>query len=69
MCIGGKIDETEIIPLNNSISATLHVDDLCAKTTIKLNPDSNEDSFWLNNEKQVIADNKRLVRCLEASKY
>lgn len=66
LLIGGKLNELEIIPLNDSISATLHIDDLCATTTVGINCDSNEDEFWLNNEKQEISKNKRLVRCLQA---
>ncbi|XP_074593860.1 mevalonate diphosphate decarboxylase [Brevipalpus obovatus] len=61
----GKKDENSIVPLNNSISATLNIDDLCATTTIKASSESTEDQFWLNGQQQSIKENLRLSRCLE----
>nr|QFU80955.1 MevPPD [Eotetranychus kankitus] len=60
----GKKDEKLITPINNSISATLSIDDLCATTTITISSNYQEDEFWLNGEKQTISDNKRLSHCL-----
>ncbi|XP_015792193.1 diphosphomevalonate decarboxylase [Tetranychus urticae] len=61
----GKNDEKLITPINNSISATLSIDDLCATTTISISPMYQADQFWLNGEEQTISENKRLSHCLQ----
>ncbi len=64
---GGKIDEQLIIPLNDSISGTLSIDDLCATTTVAVSDEFTEDKMWLNETEQLIHDNKRLINCLKQS--
>ncbi|XP_076248606.1 mevalonate diphosphate decarboxylase isoform X2 [Calliopsis andreniformis] len=60
----GKRDETLILPANDSISATLDTDQLCAKTTVMASPHFKQDRIWLNG-KEEDARNPRLQNCLE----
>ncbi|XP_076650046.1 mevalonate diphosphate decarboxylase [Halictus rubicundus] len=59
----GKRDETLILPANDSISATLDTDQLCAKTTVMASPHFKEDCIWLNEKEEDIR-NPRLQNCL-----
>nr|XP_033328365.1 diphosphomevalonate decarboxylase [Megalopta genalis] len=59
----GKKDETLILPANDSISATLDTDQLCAKTTVMVSPHFKEDSIWLNGKEENIR-NPRIQSCL-----
>ncbi|XP_015604363.1 diphosphomevalonate decarboxylase [Cephus cinctus] len=59
----GKRDENLILPVNDSISATLDTEHLCARTTIMASPEFKEDRIWLNGKEQSI-NNKRLQNCL-----
>lgn len=63
----GKRNEDLILPLNDSISASLSIDHMCAKTTIVASPDLKETKFWLNGELQS-TDNKRFQKCLTEMK-
>lgn len=60
----GKRDEELILPLNDSISASLSTDIICAKTTIMASPLLNENKFWLNGKEQDFG-NLRLQNCLK----
>ncbi|XP_060535798.1 diphosphomevalonate decarboxylase isoform X2 [Cylas formicarius] len=60
----GKSNDELIIPLNDSISASLSTDVMCAKTTIMASPLLNESAFWLNGAKQDM-NSPRLARCLK----
>jgi len=64
---GGKVDEQLIIPLNDSISVTLSIDDMCATTTVAVSDQFTQDRMWLNGDEQKISENKRLVNCLKQS--
>ncbi|XP_076623411.1 mevalonate diphosphate decarboxylase [Colletes latitarsis] len=59
----GKRDETLILPANDSISATLDTDQLCAKTTVMISPQFKEDRMWLNGKEEDIKS-PRLQNCL-----
>lgn len=59
----GKRDETLILPINDSISASLGTEQLCAKTTVMISPDFKEDCMWLNGE-EVSLNNPRLIHCI-----
>lgn len=63
----GKRDETLILPINDSISASLDTKQLCAKTTVMISPDFKEDIMWLNGE-EVSFENPRLKHCLAEMK-
>ncbi|KAK9877226.1 hypothetical protein WA026_016973 [Henosepilachna vigintioctopunctata] len=63
----GKRDETLILPINDSISATLSLEHMCAKTSIVCSPDLTETKFWLNGELQP-TDSKRFQNCLREIK-
>ncbi|VEN64364.1 unnamed protein product [Callosobruchus maculatus] len=63
----GKSDEDLIIPINDSLSGTLSMDTMCAKTTIIASPELQENIFWLNGKEQSF-DNKRLANCLQEVK-
>ncbi|XP_050513381.1 diphosphomevalonate decarboxylase isoform X2 [Diabrotica virgifera virgifera] len=63
----GKRDEELILPINDSLSATLSTDFMCAKTTILASPLLKEDVFWLNGKQQSL-DNPRLQNCLKEIK-
>ncbi|MBN1328286.1 MAG: diphosphomevalonate decarboxylase [Candidatus Heimdallarchaeota archaeon] len=58
----GKKDEELIIPMNNSISLT--IDSLTTYTTVEFSQDFLEDSFILNNEKQIEKALERVVKHL-----
>ncbi|XP_074645538.1 diphosphomevalonate decarboxylase-like isoform X2 [Tubulanus polymorphus] len=60
----GKRNEELILPLNSSISATLHQDQLRTKTTVAISPSFTEDRIWLNDKVQSI-DNPRLKAVLK----
>ncbi|KAJ8687554.1 hypothetical protein QAD02_023348 [Eretmocerus hayati] len=59
----GKRDENLILPVNDSISATLDMDHLCAKTTVTASPDFKENRIWLNGKEESM-QNPRLQNCL-----
>ncbi|KAG7189815.1 hypothetical protein KM043_017475 [Ampulex compressa] len=63
----GKRDEELILPVNDSISASLDTDQLCAKTTVTTSPHIKEDRIWLNGREEDI-DNPRLQNCLRKIK-
>jgi diphosphomevalonate decarboxylase len=46
----GKRDEKLIIPLNSSISVTLHQEDLRTVTTVMASKDFKENKMWLNGK-------------------
>ncbi|KAN0007060.1 hypothetical protein ACTFIU_005254 [Dictyostelium citrinum] len=50
----GKRDEKIILPLNSSLSGTLHQDDLKTTTTIVASEDYTEDELYLNGKKEDI---------------
>uniref|UniRef100_A0A1B6MMD3 Diphosphomevalonate decarboxylase n=1 Tax=Graphocephala atropunctata TaxID=36148 RepID=A0A1B6MMD3_9HEMI len=59
----GKRDENLILPLNDSISTTLSMDQMRATTSIMQSPDLDKDRLWLNGKEESF-DNPRLTRCL-----
>ncbi|XP_011153018.1 diphosphomevalonate decarboxylase isoform X1 [Harpegnathos saltator] len=59
----GKRDESLILPVNDSISATLDTEQLHAKTTVMISQHFKEDCIWLNERKEDIK-NPRLQNCL-----
>lgn len=63
----GKRDEDLILPINDSISASLSTDTMCAKTTIVAAPTLKQSKFWLNGKEQDF-DNPRLVWCINIIK-
>ncbi|XP_011257108.1 diphosphomevalonate decarboxylase isoform X1 [Camponotus floridanus] len=63
----GKRDESLILPTNDSISATLDIDQLHAKTSVMISLDFKEDHIWLNGREQDIK-NPRLQNCLKEIK-
>eukprot|EP01133_Synstelium_polycarpum_P015584 gene15584-18509_t len=50
----GKRDENLILPLNSSLSGTLHQDDLKTTTTIVASESFKEDAIWLNGKKEDV---------------
>ncbi|XP_047139752.1 diphosphomevalonate decarboxylase isoform X1 [Hydra vulgaris] len=60
----GKRSEELNLPLNSSISVTLHSDDLCTKTEITLG-DGEDDIICLNGIEESVSKNPRLKRCLK----
>jgi len=46
----GKRDETLILPVNSSLSATLHMDQLKTTTTVMASKDFASDKMWLNGK-------------------
>ncbi|XP_032086157.1 diphosphomevalonate decarboxylase-like [Thamnophis elegans] len=59
----GKRDEKLILPINSSLSVTLHQDQLKTTTTAALSRDFTEDRLWLNGEPADI-EHARLQSCL-----
>nr|CAD7428355.1 unnamed protein product [Timema monikensis] len=65
---GGKRDENLILPLNDSISTTLSVDQMHAKTTIMASPHFKEDKMWLNSKKKTTREAKKEMGGVENRK-
>lgn len=63
----GKRDEELIIPLNDSVSATLDTNVMCAKTSVCVSPDFVKDEIWLNGRKESFTS-PRLQNCLRGIK-
>lgn len=59
----GKRHEELILPLNDSVSATLDTSVMCAKTSVCASPDFSENEIWLNGRKESFS-NQRLQNCL-----
>ncbi|XP_060110263.1 diphosphomevalonate decarboxylase [Heteronotia binoei] len=59
----GKRDEELILPINSSLSVTLHQDQLKTTTTAAISRDFKEDRLWLNGKEDDIA-HPRLQSCL-----
>ncbi|XP_075230204.1 mevalonate diphosphate decarboxylase isoform X2 [Lycorma delicatula] len=60
----GKRDESLILPLNDSVSVTLGIDEMHAKTTVALGPDFKSDRLWLNGKEQPV-DNPRFLQLIK----
>ncbi|XP_012578309.1 PREDICTED: uncharacterized protein LOC101633701 [Condylura cristata] len=61
---GGKRDEKLILPINSSLSVTLHQDQLKTTTTAAISKDFTEDRIWLNGREQDVRQ-PRLQACLQ----
>jgi len=59
----GKRNEELNLPLNSSLSGTLHQNDLKTVTTVMASKAFKDDEIWLNGKKEDIR-NKRLQNCL-----
>ncbi|XP_032620149.1 diphosphomevalonate decarboxylase [Chelonoidis abingdonii] len=59
----GKRDEELILPINSSLSVTLHQDQLKTTTTAAISRDFKEDRLWLNGEAADVG-HPRLQSCL-----
>ncbi|XP_043382151.1 diphosphomevalonate decarboxylase isoform X2 [Chelonia mydas] len=59
----GKRDEELILPINSSLSVTLHQDQLKTTTTAAISRDFKEDRLWLNGEEANVG-HPRLQSCL-----
>ncbi|XP_059420773.1 diphosphomevalonate decarboxylase isoform X3 [Carassius carassius] len=60
----GKRDEDLILPINSSLSVTLHQDQLKTTTTIACSRNFQQDRIWLNGKEEDIS-NSRLQSCLQ----
>uniref|UniRef100_A0A671UWE3 Diphosphomevalonate decarboxylase n=1 Tax=Sparus aurata TaxID=8175 RepID=A0A671UWE3_SPAAU len=60
---GGKRDEELILPINSSLSVTLHQDQLKTTTTVATSRSFQEDRIWLNGKEEDIT-HPRLQSCL-----
>ncbi|CAH0400779.1 unnamed protein product [Chilo suppressalis] len=63
----GKRNEELILPLNDSVSATLDTNVMCAKTSVCVSPNFLEDEIWLNGVKESFS-NERMQNCLREIK-
>ncbi|XP_072944494.1 diphosphomevalonate decarboxylase [Epargyreus clarus] len=63
----GKRDENLILPLNDSVSATLDTNIMCAKTSVCASLDFTENELWLNGKKDSFTS-KRIINCLNKIK-
>ncbi|XP_061883170.1 diphosphomevalonate decarboxylase [Entelurus aequoreus] len=59
----GKRDEDLILPINSSLSVTLHQDQLKTTTTVTTSKSFQEDRLWLNGKEEDIS-HPRLQSCL-----
>ncbi|KAK3570968.1 hypothetical protein QTP86_031229 [Hemibagrus guttatus] len=62
----GKRDEELILPINSSLSVTLHQDQLKTTTTVACSRNFQEDRIWLNGKEEDI-NQPRLQSCLRES--
>ncbi|ELW62889.1 Diphosphomevalonate decarboxylase [Tupaia chinensis] len=60
---GGKRDEELVLPINSSLSVTLHQDQLKTTTTAVLSKDFTADRLWLNGQEEDVGQ-PRLQACL-----
>ncbi|XP_044932362.1 diphosphomevalonate decarboxylase isoform X1 [Mustela putorius furo] len=60
---GGKRDEDLVLPINSSLSVTLHQDQLKTTTTAAISKDFTEDRIWLNGREEDV-EQPRLQACL-----
>uniref|UniRef100_A0A672P002 Diphosphomevalonate decarboxylase n=1 Tax=Sinocyclocheilus grahami TaxID=75366 RepID=A0A672P002_SINGR len=60
----GKRDEDLILPMNSSLSLTLHQDQLKTTTTVACSRNFQQDRIWLNGKEEDIS-NPRLQSCLQ----
>ncbi|XP_040299244.1 diphosphomevalonate decarboxylase isoform X1 [Herpailurus yagouaroundi] len=60
---GGKRDEDLVLPINSSLSVTLHQDQLKTTTTAAISKDFTEDRIWLNGREEDVGQ-PRLQACL-----
>lgn len=65
---GGKRDEDLILPINSSLSVTLHQDQLKTTTTAVISKDFTEDQIWLNGQK-VDIEHPRIQACLREIRH
>ncbi|XP_062032391.1 diphosphomevalonate decarboxylase [Lepus europaeus] len=59
----GKRDEELVLPINSSLSVTLHQEQLRTTTTAAVSPDFTEDRIWLNGREEDVGQ-PRLQACL-----
>ncbi|XP_015252156.1 PREDICTED: diphosphomevalonate decarboxylase-like isoform X1 [Cyprinodon variegatus] len=59
----GKRDEDLILPINSSLSVTLHQEQLKTTTTVAISRSFKEDRLWLNGKEEDIS-HPRLQSCL-----
>lgn len=52
----GKKDEKFKIPINDSLSGTLSIDEMCATTSLAISDTFRTDELWLNGQKQELSD-------------
>lgn len=64
----GKRDEELILPLNSSLSVTLHQDQLRTTTTAAISKDFVEDRIWLNGREEDVRQ-PRLQACLREIRH
>jgi len=62
----GKSNEDLNIPVNSSLSVTIHPEDLCTTSTICVGDTLSHDDVWLNGKQQDVAKSERIQRCLNA---
>lgn len=60
----GKSDKLLKLPINDSISATLNLDDMCTTTTVHISPKFTEDRLYLNGQEQEINKSESLVKIM-----
>jgi hypothetical protein len=60
---GGKRDKELLLPINSSLSATLHQDELHAKTSVACSSTFTEDAIWLNGIKEKISNERWVAHC------
>ncbi|KAF6078714.1 mevalonate diphosphate decarboxylase [Phyllostomus discolor] len=64
----GKRDEELILPINSSLSVTLHQDQLKTTTTAAISKDFTEDQIWINGRKEDIGQ-PRIQACLRQIRH
>lgn len=64
----GKADETLKIPINDSLSGTLSIDEMCATTSVAISDKFASDELWLNGKEQNLAPESNAKLLLDGIK-
>lgn len=64
----GKADEALKIPINDSLSGTLSIDEMCATTSVAISDKFASDELWLNGEEQNLAPESNAKLLLDSIK-
>lgn len=57
----GKANELLKLPINDSLSGTLGIDEMCATTSVAISDQFQDDELWLNGQKQSLTSHVQML--------